>query len=328
MIHTFKQHTGIVVDYKQGKGDYTLFRADMDALPIQEKTGVDYSSEHEGFMHACGHDIHMAVLLGLIEKVVTNKIQRNILFVFQPAEEGLGGGKTILDTKQIANKNISACYALHVNGNLPTGSVSTMSGVFFGIPQEFDVHFKGKAGHIAFPHEGKNSLIAANHFQQIMTSLITLEFLPTEPVIFGVGEMHSGTIRNITPQETIIQGSSRVLTIENRDKLNNLITATSQKVAEIFGMESSAHFASTYDPVVNDANLYNRFKKLLPTSITFTEAETVMTGEDFGFYTSKYPGLLFWLGADSIGESLHSSKFLPDEKAISVGIETFYSLLQ
>ena len=326
-IHTFENHTGIVVEYNMGEGEFILFRADMDALPMQETTGATYSSKHENFMHACGHDIHMSILIGLIEKVVNAKIKRNILFVFQPAEEGMGGAVKILESTIIQNKMIKECYAAHVTGVLPTKTVSKKAGIFFGIPQEFDIIFKGKGSHIAFPHEGRDSLVAANHFSQIMSSQVALRFPPTEPVIFRVGEMQAGTVRNIIPKTTILKGTTRVATKTNWQKLNDLIELTANNVAKIFDMEVEVIFSSTYDPVVNSLKLYHKFKDSLSTDINFVEAETVMTGEDFGFFTSKYEGLLFWIGAKTDGESLHSSNFLPDENAIEVGVTTFFNLI-
>ena len=326
-IHTLKNHTGIIVEYSFGADDYLLFRADMDALPMFEKTNVDFASTHENFMHACGHDIHMTILLGLIEKVIKEKVKKNILFVFQPAEEGLGGAVKILEHKIFSQKKISECYATHVSGILPTNTVSTKPGIFFGIPQEFDVIFTGKGSHVAFPHEGKDSLIAANHFYQIMNSHITLQFPPTEPVIFRVGEMNSGTVRNILPQTTILKGTTRTLSKKNWKKVNDLIEKTALHVAQIFDLEVEVILSSTYDPVVNSEILYKKLKNKIPEEINFVEAETVMTGEDFGFFTSKYDGLLFWLGAETNGENLHSSSFLPDENAIQIGVDVFWSII-
>lgn len=326
-IHTFDNHTGIVVEYSHGKDDFTLFRADIDALPITEKTGVDFTSHHSGKMHACGHDIHMTILLGLIEKVVNSKVKKNLLFVFQPAEEGQGGALKILETDILKQRKISACYALHVNGSLSTGTVSTKPGIFFGIPQEFDVIFHGKSSHTAFPEEGRDSLIAANHFYQIMNSHLSLSFSPTDSVIFRVGEMHAGTVQNAIPKTTIMKGTTRTFTKGNRDKLNNLIKLTADNIADIFDMKAEVVFRGSYDPVINSEELYRKLKSNLPKEIDFEEAKVVMTGEDFGFFTTKYEGLLFWLGASSNGEGLHSDKFLPDEKAIDFGIEVFYNLI-
>jgi N-acetyldiaminopimelate deacetylase len=147
-IHTF-DFPGILVEYSHGKGEYTLFRSDMDALPITEETGCDFASEHPGKMHACGHDMHMTILLGLIEKVSNERIEQNILFLFQPAEEGKGGAKRILDTGTLDKFPIKETYALHVKGDIPVGTVSTKPGIFFANTEEVDIVFTGIGAHVA-----------------------------------------------------------------------------------------------------------------------------------------------------------------------------------
>ncbi|NLN85252.1 MAG: N-acetyldiaminopimelate deacetylase, partial [Candidatus Cloacimonetes bacterium] len=159
-VQEFSTNTGILVEYSEGNGPYRLFRADMDALPITENTGCAFSSQHPGLMHACGHDIHMTVLLGLIERVVSQALPRNLLFLFQPAEEGEGGAQSVLAEGLIQEYEVEAAFALHVASGLPVGTVSSRAGIFFGIPQEFDVSFIGRSAHAAFPEKGVNALFA------------------------------------------------------------------------------------------------------------------------------------------------------------------------
>ncbi len=318
---------GLLVEYRVNNADFILYRADMDALPIQEKTNCDFSSTHTGIMHACGHDIHMTVLLGLIEKILQNHVKQNCLFLFQPAEEGMGGAESVLKTKILQSYSIQAAYALHVNGNLEVGTVSTKPGIIFGIPQEFDITFTGESSHAAFPNKGKDAIIMANQFINLMHTSIGKLFAATNPVIFHIGKITGGQVRNALASSCLLQGTHRTLDKLSWTRMNDLIRNCCDAISNIHQTEIKPEFLSTYDPVLNSPEIYHKFKQNLPSDIVFTEAETVLTGEDFGFFTSIYPGLLFWLGAGTGGE-LHSPFFLPNDKCIKTGIDVLFSTLQ
>jgi N-acetyldiaminopimelate deacetylase len=327
-IHQFKQSTGILVEYSHGIGAYLLIRADMDALPIAETTGCDFASQNEGMMHACGHDIHMTVLLGLIYKVIENNYRQNLLFLFQPAEEGLGGAESILQEGLLQSFEIKAALALHVSGRLPVGTVSSKAGIFFAIPQEFDVEFTGQAAHAAFPEQGKNALLGGLEFCRRIHGYIK-QLQNSEQVIFNIGVLNSGTIRNIIPDKCLLQGTQRTLTKANRDLINTEIKSLAGSIAAEFGLQQKVDLLCTYDAVVNDGGLCEQLKAVCQTlRLEFRESKTFMTGEDFGFFTSVYPGLLFWLGGGEQPYDLHSDRFLPDESCIPVGISVFIKMLE
>lgn len=326
-IHRFKNSTGILVEYAKGEGKYLLFRADMDALPIAEKTGCDFVSQHPGMMHACGHDIHMTVLLGLIYKVVEAGVKKNLLFLFQPAEEGMGGAQSILAEGLIQAFQVRHVFALHVSGKLPLNTISSKAGIFFAIPQEFDVEFMGKSAHAAFPQDGKNALQGGLEFFQKMAEYVKKLQL-TETLIFNIGVMNSGNIRNIIPDRCVLQGTHRTLSKELRDRVNAEIDAVAAKTAARHELGFEFRLLCTYDPVVNDTKLCLQLEKACQElGLSFLESGVSMTGEDFGFFTTLYPGLLFWLGAGEEASDLHSDKFLPDEKCIPAGIDIFFKLI-
>ena len=326
-IIEFPESTGILVVYAAGAEaeDYQLFRADMDALPLSELTACDFASEHEDMMHACGHDVHMAVLLGLIQRVWIMRPKRNLLFLFQPAEEGSGGAESILAAGILQRYPITAAYALHVGSDLPVGTVSSKAGIFFGIPQEFDVKFIGKAAHVAFPEKGINALTCAlDFFAGILPAVEELK--KTERVIFHVGKMTAGTIRNIIAAESLLQGTHRTLNRKTKETINELIKTQAERAAVKNKAKVEVKLLGSYDPVVNAAALVERLKDYCTElGYEFIEAETVMTGEDFGFFTSVYPGLLFWLGS-GCKEALHSEHFLPEDDCINVGIDLMWAL--
>ena len=326
-VHSCANSTGILVEYSQGEGAYLLFRADMDALPITEMTGCDFVSKHSGMMHACGHDIHMTVLLGLIYKVVATGVKKNLLFLFQPAEEGMGGAGSVLAEGLIQAYQIRHVFALHVSGKLPLNTVSAKTGIFFAIPQEFDVEFIGKSAHAAFPQDGKNALQAGIVFLCKMDEYID-NLQQQESVIFNIGVMSSGTIRNVIPDKCLLQGTHRTLSKELRDQINREIDKLAQEAARKHNLSYKSDLLCSYDPVVNDEELCSQLEKVCQKlGLDYQESGIFMTGEDFGFFTTLYPGLLFWLGAGEEASDLHSDKFLPDEKCIPAGVDIFYQLL-
>lgn len=324
-IQEFKNSHGLLVSYQPSGTPFRLFRADMDALPVPEDSGAAYASHHPGLMHACGHDVHMSILISLISRVVEGQPDNNLLFLFQPAEEGQGGAQSILNEGLIQQYNIESVYALHMASEMPVGKVSSRSGVFFGIPQEFDVLFTGQAAHAAFPEKGKNALSAGREFLKRMERAAN-ELQQSHRLIFHVGRFVSGTIRNVIPDQCKLEGTHRTLTTEIRDKLNSWLFEISSRVAEEHGVSAHVDLLCTYDPVVNAPELVEKLAaKCYHLGIDFSEAEIAMTGEDFGFFTTRYPGLLFWLGS-GCDQPLHSGKFLPDPACMEPGVKLMYAL--
>lgn len=324
-----KNSTGLLVEYRGNKSAkaYLLFRADMDALPSEEQTSCSYRSEHPGLMHACGHDVHMAVLMGLINRVLLQKPGQNLLFLFQPAEEGKGGAQSIIRENILQQYDIRAAFALHVGSDLPVGTISSKPGIFFGIPQEFDLSFYGKAAHVAFPEKGVNALACGMDFyHKIMRDVASLNL--EERVIFHVGKMSAGIIRNIIADKCVLEGTHRTLSARMRDRVNQLIEKHAGQSADLFSAKAELQLLGSYDAVVNNADLEKRLQGVCSKlGYLYQNAETVMTGEDFGFFTTMYPGLLFWLGSGS-DKALHAADFLPSEDCIAVGINVMWELMQ
>lgn len=326
-IHRFKNSLGILIEYSQGSGGYRLFRADMDALPISEDTGCDFASLNPGRMHACGHDVHMTVLMGLICKCLEHAPQRNLLFLFQPAEEGKGGAMSILEEGVIQGYEIEAVIALHIASDMPVGTVSSREGVFFGIPQEFDVKFSGKSAHVAFPEKGKDAIASAISFAQMMRRDID-QLAKEQRVIYHIGKIEGGSIRNVIAESCTLEGTHRSINRESRDRMNQLTLENAREAAALTDSTFVVNFLCSYDAVINDANLVEQLKNACEAvEVIYQEAEIAMTGEDFGFYTTLYPGLLFWLGSDS-PHPLHSPRFLPSFKSIDVGVKLMWQLAQ
>ncbi|MDD3049636.1 MAG: amidohydrolase [Candidatus Cloacimonetes bacterium] len=327
-IHTF-DFPGILVEYSYGKGKYQLFRADMDALSIEEKTDVTCKSIHQGLMHACGHDIHMTCLVGLIDKVCSENPKTNLLFLFQPAEEGRGGAQRIIDTGILNNYKISEAYALHVNGQFNLGSVACKSGIFFANSEEFDVIITGKSAHTALPQNGNDAIAGGVAFYQMIESHLNKSFNPVEPLIIHTGQINGGTVRNAVADKMILKGTIRTVNKSTHKRVHSIMKKTSAAIEKSFKVKVELNFPVFYLCVNNDKKLVNKLKKkCLNKSIEYVETEYSMTGEDFGFFADKYPSVLFWLGVNKgENDNIHSNTFFPSQESIEYGIRAFHSLI-
>jgi N-acetyldiaminopimelate deacetylase len=321
--------TGLMVEYSHGEESYKLFRADIDALPIQEDESCPFHSQHPGVMHACGHDMHTTVLIGLIEKVIEEKRKENLLFVFQPAEEGKGGAERILKTGILDKYKISETYALHVSGDLEVGQVSSKAGIFFANTQEIEVRFHGKSAHVAFPENGRNALAAGAEFYTNLHENIHAAYPNGKEVICEFGQMEAGTAMNAIAAHCILQGTMRSFHDESYKKVRSILEKTVRASAEKHRVKSEIVYKCFYKHVVNHQKLYENFQYVVAKlGYENIPAEAVFTGEDFGYFAERYPGLLFWLGVHSGTEmDLHSVDFLPDEKAIDVGVNILFNLI-
>ncbi|OAA29184.1 hypothetical protein AT15_04120 [Kosmotoga arenicorallina S304] len=323
--------TAILVEYTSNAGKpYALFRADMDALPIEEKTGVEFHSRHRGWMHACGHDVHMAVLYGLIQRVCKNLPDRNALFLFQPAEEGPGGAKPILETGIFEGYDISAAYALHVNAEFDLGTVASKEGVIFASPTEFEVVFRGKSAHGSTPYKGKDTILPAAQFVQSLYASLPMILSKDAPHVLSIGKIAGGQRKNIIADYTELEGTYRVMRMSDKDKIDTLMARLVKELSDFWGIDGSLNFLAHYPTVVNSKKLVEKLKAVARKSgLKFIKCEPKLTGEDFGFFSHKYPSLLYWLGCGTEGmrHDLHTPEFLPSDEVIEEGIMCMYNLL-
>ena len=324
--------TGLVIEYRNG-GDrpFLLLRADMDALPLTEATGVDFSSKRDGWMHACGHDIHMTILTGTILRVIEDQPEMNILFFYQPAEEGPGGAKPFIDSGFLSAYEIKSAAGLHVTAKYGVGTVAAREGSIFASPTEFDVTFEGVSAHGATPHSGRDSILPAADFLKTGYELLSRTIPPDENYVYTVGKISGGSRRNIVAEETILEGTYRVLKMETKRKIDETIEKLAKRLADIWGVSSSVTFGAHY-PVVDNAPfaVASLRRVALENHIDFIECEPSFTGEDFGFLSQMYPSVFFWLGCgnDHMKYDLHSPRFIPDRSCIDIGVTCMYNLLE
>lgn len=322
--------TGILVFIHGYSPEKTIgWRADIDGLPIYEEVDSLFKSKHEGYMHACGHDFHMTIALGILEKVSKKQPRNNFLFLFQPAEENESGGMLMYEDGAFGEWLPDEFYGLHVNPDLPVGTITTRIGTLFAATCEIHVTFKGKGGHAAFPNESNDMIIAATNYIQQVQTIVSRNVNPVEGAVITFGTFNAGTTNNVIAGEAKITGTIRTLTEEMNQLTQKRVQEVAKGIAVSFNCETTVFLDQKgYVPVVNDHQTTCKIIDFLKQeeSVSFQEAPVAMTGEDFGYLLSKIPGTMIWLGVDS-SYGLHSAKFEPNEAALLFGVETIGKFL-
>lgn len=323
--------TGTLVFVQGSEPKKTIgWRADIDGLPITEEVESGFKSVHEGKMHACGHDFHMTIGLGLLEKLSEEQPKNNYLFLFQPAEENEAGGMLMYEHGAFGDWLPDEFYALHVNPELPVGKITTRPGTLFAATCEVRVYFKGKSGHAAFPNESNDMIIAAVNFVQQAQTIISRNVNPVEGGVITFGTFNGGTTNNVIAGEASVTGTIRTLTEETNQLTQRRIRELAKGISYSFNCEVEVVLDQKgYLPVINDKETTERFIQFMEDNpeVAFEKAPVAMTGEDFGYLLSKIPGTMFWLGVDS-PYGLHSEKFEPDEAALPFAVKQVGAFLK
>ena len=323
--------TGILVFVRGCQPKKTIgWRTDIDGLPIVEEVESDFKSKRKGFMHACGHDFHMTIALGVLEQLTQAQPENNYLFLFQPAEENESGAMLMYEDNAFGDWLPDEFYGLHVHPDLPVGTVSTKVGTLFAATCEVHVTFKGKGGHAAFPNKSNDMIIAATNFIQQAQTIVSRNVNPVEGAVVTFGTFVAGTTNNVIAGEAKITGTIRTLTHEMNELTQKRVREMAEGIAVSFGCEVDVFLDQKgYIPVVNSQEQTENFIRFMEneTEVIFEESPVAMTGEDFGYLLSKVPGTMFWLGVNS-PYGLHSEKFKPDEAAIPFAVKQVASFLQ
>ena len=309
-----------------GAAHTIAFRGDMDALPVTEKTGLEFASRHPGKMHACGHDGHTAMLLELARQLdAMEKAPVNVLLIFQPAEETIGGAEPICRTGVLQKYGVEAVFAQHLWPEVPYGEIGTLPGPMMARTSEVTVDIFGKSSHIGRPKEGINAMTAAVKFLDRCDQLE--KGLPPETRrIMGFGRMESGTARNAISEHSHIEGTVRAYHDKVFDFLTGAMDGIGESVAKETGCRVEIHRTEGYPAVVNDEALLKRVEEHTGRQF-YRLPEPTMIAEDFSWYQKEVPGIMFFLGIG--GEiSLHSEKFVFDEKILTQGADFFRSIVE
>ena len=323
--------TGVIAYFDFGKDETLAFRADMDALPITEETGLPYASTHEGCMHACGHDGHMASLLGFAKILDTYKKEGfdpnyNALLLFQPAEETIDGALKICGTGLFDQYNIKAIYGLHLWPMLQRGEIASRPGPMMAKSTAVNVTFEGLSAHCGDPEKGKDALEAACRF---ISDIYTFKSLYVrDRSILKFGKLESGTVRNAISPYSVINGTMRTFQDKTWDTLVEAMTNLGEEIESQYGTKFDLDVSQSHPAVVNHEELYAKVKPALLENLNFVELRRpVMIAEDFSFFEQQIPGIFFFLGTGT-NIPLHADTYDIDESVLIEGPKLFDTLFK
>jgi len=312
--------------FDAGRDTAAAFRADMDALPVTESTGAPYASRHEGRMHACGHDGHMAMLLALAE-VVSGQLaraRRNVLLVFQPAEETTGGAAAVCASGVFERYHCVHIFGTHLWPDLPAGTLATRPGPLLARASEVTVRVTGRTSHIAKAAEGRDALLAAARFVCGADELVRRELSPNGPCLLKFGRLESGTVRNAISGGSTLLGSLRVYSESMFEAARRGMETLAGQIERETGCTFQLAFSAGYPPVLNDEALFQAARSVLPRLETLDAP--LLIAEDFSFYQRALPGLFLLLGTGT-GVPLHAAAFDFDEAVLEQGLAAYEALL-
>jgi len=321
--------TGVVGIIGNGSDPCIALRADMDALPIHEEADVDFRSEIDDKMHACGHDCHTAMLLGAAKVLKENEhtIDGTIKLIFQPAEEGGAGGKMMREEGVLEDPEVKQIFGLHVTSKLPTGTLASKEGTLLAATSSIKILVRGNGGHAAMPQLTIDPVVTGSKIVVELQTLISREMDPLESGVISITMANAGTATNVIPSTMELQGTIRSLTSEGISKLQNRVKEVAESIALANRCEAEVTFpGNDFPPTVNDAECWQMGKSAAKEILgqeKVSEMGPIMGGEDFSYYTQVIPGCFSFLGVgnpeiDAI-YGVHHPKFKVDEDALSLG---------
>ena len=326
-VRTWK--TAILVHVVGHDTSHTIgYRTDIDALPVTEKTGLSFASKHPGKMHACGHDLHMTVALGILAKFAEKQPAVSLTFIFQPAEENASGGKQLYESGVLGSWLPDEIYALHDNPDLSAGAIGCRQGTLFAGTCEIHIKFSGKSGHAAFPHQANDMVVCGAEFVSQLQTIVSRRIDQVKAGVVTIGHLEAGTTGNVIAGQCQVDGTIRALTQEVNVAIQQEVRRIAEGIAHSFACQVDIDLhQGGYFPVENNENTTAEIIKYFKSSsLQYIETAPAMTGEDFGFLLSKIPGTMCWLGVDS-PYSLHSDQMAPDTAAIGAGVRGFSGFL-
>jgi hippurate hydrolase len=323
-VQTGVAENGIVATLRGKDGGPTVgLRADMDALPIHEETGLPFASEIEGKMHACGHDGHTSMLVGAAHALcgMRERLTGTVKFFFQPAEEGGGGGRVMVE-EGVAD-DVASVFALHLWPGLPFGTAATKAGPIMAAADAFEMTVRGKGGHGAFPHQTADAIAMAAQIVTALQTLVSREVDPVEPAVVTVGEIGAGSAFNIIPETARLGGTVRTLNEDLRRRMPERIEQLARGVAGGMRGDAELEYQFSYPVTMNDEGAAQHaltvIRDLFGEENTLELPNPAMGGEDFAFFLEKIPGAFIWLGVGEDVSYLHTPTFAFDEEILPHG---------
>ena len=327
--------TGIVGEINFGPGPTIALRADMDALPIQEENNLDYKSLNDGVMHACGHDGHMAILLGAANALSKNsKLKKGtVRFIFQPAEEGLGGAKYMIEDGCL--DKVDEIYGLHLWNYQLYGEVGIKDGPVMASADLFDIEVSGKGGHGATPQGTVDAIVVASNLVTMLQTIVSRNTNPLESTVLSIGKIKGGHNFNIISDKVHMSGTTRAYTEENRKMIKQRMKEVIEGVSKSFGADIKLNYKDGYPPTVNHSSQVEKVLEAA-SSVVASGAKNPylsMGGEDFSYYLQNKPGCFFFVGSapnenEILSTPHHCSHFNIDERALLVGASVYLNLIE
>jgi amidohydrolase len=333
--------TGIVAiikGEKPGNGKVLAIRADMDALPIQEQNQVPYCSQHDGVMHACGHDGHTAIALGTAYYLNQHRqdFSGTVKIIFQPAEEGPGGAKPMIAAGVLKNPDVDAIIGLHLWNNLPLGTVGVRAGALMAAVELFRCTIFGKGGHGAIPHQTVDSVVVAAQIVNALQTIVSRNVNPIDSAVVTVGELHAGTAVNVIADTARMGGTVRYFNPDLAGFFKERIQQIMAGICQSHGASYDLDYTHLYPPVINDPEIAELVRSVaeavIETPIGIVPECQTMGGEDMSFFLQEVPGCYFFLGSANPEKKLdyphHHPQFDFDETALPMGVEMFVRCLE
>ena len=328
--------TGVIGDlHGTGGGKTIALRADMDALPVKETCDVSYKSQNDGVMHACGHDGHMAMLLGAA-KILSQKrdlLKGNIRFIFQPAEEGQGGARYMIEDGCL--ENVDEIYGMHLWNYQPYGEIGVKSGPIMAAADIFDITIEGVGGHGAMPQGTVDAIVVASNLIMNLQTIVSRNTDPLESAVITVGKINGGHGFNVIADEVKLRGTVRAMTEENRLLVKNRMQEIIDGVARASGAKIVMDYQEGYPPTINDVGASQKVVQAANKIVSKGAIEPYLTmgAEDFSYYLQKIPGCYFFIGSapydkEQMSVPHHCSHFDIDERALLVGTSVFVQLIK
>lgn len=330
--------TGIIVSLGPTEGPVVALRADMDALPIEERTGAPHASKHPGVMHACGHDGHMAILAGAVAVLAAKQDQLRgpVRCIFQPAEEKGGGASSICNSGALDYPSIKAIFGLHGWPWLDVGRIGVRPGAVMGSADQFLVTIRGEGGHAAAPHQCVDSVMIAGYFLTALQSIVARSVDPRQTAVVTVGKLQAGSVSNIIAESAILEGTVRTLDADVRVKTCERVELLAKQIAAAFGATAEVSWLDRCPVLVNSEPLAALVSQVGEAVLGAGHVEQstfpVLFAEDFAVYAEHMPACFFALGLKPPGASptalLHQATFDFNDDALPVGIGLFCSLVE
>lgn len=314
-------------------GPTIMLRTDMDALAMKEATGLPFASTHEGVMHACGHDGHMAMALAVaaILSEVQEQLHGNVKFVFQPAEEGPGGAKPMIEEGVLKDPDVEMCVGCHLWPGVPEGYIGVKSGPLMAAMDRFDLTISGKGGHGAMPHLCIDALEVGTQVVGALQRIVSRKMDPLSPSVVTVGSFHSGSIFNVIPSKAEMAGTTRTFDRDIWTSWPGRLEKVIRGVCEANGAEYDFNYAQGYPPLVNNKQIadevYIRAVEVFGEEKVIEPTPT-MGGEDMAFFLEEVPGCFFFVGVGRDGSApLHNPEFDFDERMLDKGVELLCQII-